>query len=423
MPLPPPDPRLSRRAARSGGQPISYLMHQALARPELISLAAGFVDQATLPLEATRLAVEAVLSQGMSGRAALQYGTTPGYPPLREQLLERLCLVDALHTRPTLEQVVVTAGSNQLLHLVADTLLDPGDIVLTASPAYFVFLGAVASVGARGVGVATDQEGIVPDALDEELARRERGGELPRVKAVYVTSYFDNPTSVTLSAARRGRLVEMVRRWSAKSRLYLIEDTAYRLLRYEGSDLPSLRSYDPTGQTVILTGSFSKSFSPGMRVGWGVLPPELIGPVCEQKGNIDFGSPNFNQHVMAAVLERGLFEPHVAELRQRYRLKRDAMLAACQRHLAPLAGVRWRVPAGGLYVWLELPEALDAGPAGRLLELALQAGVLYVPGEYCYPGEGAKVGKNTIRLSFGVQEAEGIAAGIERLAAAIAQAR
>ena len=164
----------------------------------MVSLAAGFVDQETLPVEATREALDAVWSDPARARAALQYGTTIGHKPLRAALLARLSAADgaAAVRKPAVEQVVITAGSNQLLHLVADTLLDPGDIVLAAAPSYFVFMAALANVGARTIGVAADEQGIVPEALEEELARRAKAGELARVKAIYLVSYYDNPRGV-----------------------------------------------------------------------------------------------------------------------------------------------------------------------------------------------------------------------------------
>jgi 2-aminoadipate transaminase len=413
--------QLSQRAQFSGSQPIGELMRLALARPELISLAAGFVDQKSLPVDETRAALDAVLADPDRGRAALQYGTNAGYPPLREMVLARFLAADGRYASspPRLDDVILTAGSNQLLHLVCEVLLDPGDIVLCAAPTYFVFLGTLAHLGARSVGVAIDEQGIIPEALEEELQRRQAAGELSRVKAIYVTSYYENPSTVTLSLARRAQIVEIAKRWSRDAHIYAIDDSAYRELRYAGNDLPSLRSFDADGDTVIVAETFSKSFSPGVRVGWGILPPALVGPVAGLKANIDFGSPNLNQHMMAAVLAKDLFEPHVTALRANYRTKLAGMLRAMDDNLAGIPGVRWRRPSGGLYVWLELPAGMDAGPGAALIEHALDEGVLYVPGEYCYPAEGEACRKDTIRLSFGVQTAEDIRRGIEALARAI----
>ncbi len=421
-----PPGALSQRARRASGQPISELMHRALANPELISLAAGFVDQATLPVDATRAALDAVLGDRDLAHAALQYGTTPGYLPLREVVLARQLAADgtrAAESRLSVDQVVLTAGSNQLLHLLGDTLLDPGDIVLCGAPMYFVFLGMLNNLGARAVGVETDGDGVIPEALNERLARCRSAGELPRVKALYVTSYYDNPATTTLPAARRAQIVEIARRWSRFGAIYVIEDAAYRDLRYVGDDIPSLRAFDPDGQTVIVTQTYSKSYSPGIRVGYGILPRSLVATVCDQKGNIDFGSPNFNQHLMHKVIEGGHFDQHVTQLRDQYRTKLGVMNEALEHSLATIDGVRWSRPRGGLYVWLRLPDSIDTGPNGPLFDRAVEQGTLYVPGEYCYPASVQPRPTNAIRLSFGVQSPERIRRGVEALAAAIEHVR
>jgi 2-aminoadipate transaminase len=416
---------LSQRARWAGGEPIAnLLMAKTLAHPELVSLAAGFVDQQTLPVEPTRLALEDLWSDAERVRAGLQYGTTIGYPPLREAVLERMLEADGC-TRSELnvsaERVVITAGSNQLLFLVGDTLLDPGDIVICGAPSYFVYLGTLSNLGARAVGVEIDEHGLIPEAIEDELTRRQAAGELGRVRAIYVTTYCDNPSGVTLPAERRAALVEIARRWSRAGKIYVIEDAAYRELRYYGEDVSSLRSFDPDGETVIHAGTFSKSFSPGIRVGWGILPPALVKPVLAQKGNLDFGSPNFNQYLMARVLELGFFDPHVELLRDSYREKLDAILSALDELLAPIKGIEWVSPTGGLYVWLRLPEQTDTGLSGPLFDRAVEEGVLYVPGEYCYPADVRSPKKNMIRLSFGIQSCESIRRGIEALGRAICQ--
>jgi 2-aminoadipate transaminase len=413
--------RLSQRARCFDQQPISELMRLALAQPDLISLAAGFVDQASLPVAETQQALQTVLASGDRARAALQYGTNAGYLPLREAVLARMLAADGSSRarRPTVDQVLLTAGSNQLLHLVGEVLLDPGDIVLCAAPTYFVILGLLSSLGAEAVGVTIDEQGLIPEALEETLARLTKAGQRQRVKAIYVTSYYENPSTVSLSLERRQAVVELAKRHSADGHLYVIDDAAYRELRYAGDDLPGLRSFDETGDTVIVAETFSKSFSPGIRVGWGVLPMDLVKPISGLKASIDFGSPHLNQQLMSAVFERGLFDPHVELLRDSYRLKLAAMLQAMDDFLAGIPGVRWARPSGGLYVWLELPEGMNAGPGGPLIEHALAEGVLYVPGEYCYPAAGEPVRRDRIRLSFGVQSAENIRRGVESLARAI----
>ncbi len=416
------EPSLSRRAHWAGGDKlISRLMAEALARPDLVSLAAGFVDQAALPVEPTQQALDALWSDPAAARAALQNGTTIGHTPLREAIIARLTAADqsaGLVRSPSLAQVVVTAGSNQLLHLVADTLLDPGDIVLAAAPSYFVFMATLANVGARTIGVETDSDGMIPEALEEELARRQAAGELGRVKAIYLVTYYDNPTGVTTAGPRRQRIVEIARRWSRDGKIYLIEDAAYRELRYYGDDVPSLFALDDDDDRVIHAGTFSKPYSPGIRVGWGILPIELVEPVLTQKGNVDFGSPHFSQVLMAQVMAMGLYDKHVAGIRESYRRKLDATLAVAQTELKPL-GVQWFSPTGGLYVWLKLPDSVDTGVDGPLFRRATAEGMLYVPGECCYPREGCPRRRNMLRLSFGVPSIEEIRRGVKSLARAI----
>lgn len=414
--------RLSERALRAAESPISTLMQAALANPGLISLAAGFVDQASLPVAQGQQAIAQVLADSKRARAALQYGTTKGYFRLRETLLERFVEADG---RPPSEnsldpeRLVVTAGSNQVLHLVSDALLDPGDIVLCPSPCYFVYLGLLANLGARAFGVSVDAHGMVPADLEDAFSRLDAAGELSRVKLIYVVSYFDNPCGVTVAEDRRAAIVEIAKRWSTDHHIHILEDVAYRELRYEGEDVPSLRAFDAEGDTVIVAQTFSKSFSPGLRVGYGLLPKHLVDPIANLKGNLDFGSPNFNQHALQAIFELGLYDPHVAELCVLYRGKLEAMLDAADALFGHVSGVGWLRPKGGLYVWMTLPESIDAGPDGALFHTAVEEGVLYVPGEYCFPPHGHEVPKNTLRLSFGVQSPERIREGMECFARAV----
>ncbi len=397
-------------------------MHKALSRPELISLAAGFVDQATLPVEAVDEAWKAIAGEPSAAHAALQYGTTAGYRPLRELLLAAQRERDGRSqawAEASPEQVLITSGSNQLLHLLTDALCDPGDIVLCVAPTYFVYLGMLRNLGVRGISLPADDDGLDPAALDERLRQLSAAGELHRVRGVYVVSYFDNPAGTTLSADRRPAIVDVVRRWSHDRKIYLIEDAAYRELRFDGDDLPSVKSFDTADEHVILCDTFSKSFSPGVRLGWAFLPRELVGPMHDLKGNIDFGSPNLNQHLMYEAVRSGAAAEQARRLRGVYRSKRDAMLAALAEHFGDLPQARYRRPDGGLYVWLRLPPGVDAGLESRLFEAALAEGVIYVPGEYSFAEEGEPAARNTIRLSFGVQTPARIAEGIRALAVAV----
>jgi 2-aminoadipate transaminase len=395
-------------------------MAQALANPDLISLAAGFVDTATLPIHPTQSAFQEIFADDVSARRALQYGSTLGDPELRADLLQRsLAPAGGTSDQRTIDQVLITSGSNQLLHLVSEVLFDPGDIVLCASPTYLVFLGTLANLGVRSVGVATDEQGLIPEAIEEQLRRFQSDGQLDRVKAIYAVPYFDNPRGVTMPAARTSAIIELVKRAPVRHRIFVIADEAYRELRYAGAEVPSALSLDDEGDTVILAGTFSKSYSPGIRLGWGVLPRNLVRPVSEVKGNIDFGSPNLNQVLMRQILRRGSFDRHVAHIRATYAEKLATMLAAADEHLAPLPTVKWTRPDGGLYLWVELAPEIDSGPSGVLLERAIEMGVLYVPGQYAYAQEGKPAARNTMRLSFGVCTTDQIRTGVAALAKAM----
>ena len=415
--------RLSARARRAKRQPITYLMTQALMNPDVISLAAGLVDYDTLPGPDAACLLHELLSDPATAQVALQYGTTEGLRELRETLLEHLCALDGV--RPdeinvTPDDVIITGGSQQLLFILSDILIDPGDIVVTAWPSYFVFTGTLESVGAEVRCVDMDEHGILPASLDGLLARLDAEGQLARVKMVYLVSYHQNPTGITLSADRRPEVVEIVRKYSRDHRILLLEDAAYRELTFEGTPPPSIKRFDRANDTVALLQTFSKPFAPGIRIGYGLLPRDLVEPVVVQKGNHDFGSANLCQHLALAAMRTGVYGRHVEDLCAAYAAKRNVMLASLEEHLGDVESLHWTRPAGGLYVYVTLAENVDAGAEGALFARALGEGMIYVPGEYCFgPDPSREIPRNTIRLSYGVGTIEQIRTGIERLARAI----
>ena len=383
-----PDLRLSRRWQWASQGAISFLMQQGVENPGVLSLAAGLVDPVSLPVEEARGAVGRLLQREDFARIVLQYGTTAGAERLRRELLSHLasqenCRTEELGIR--VDQLLLTTGSQQFLSLVGEILLDPGDICLVASPTYFVFLGVLDGLGAKAIPVRADENGMRMDALETELARLEADGQLDRVKLIYLVSYYENPSGVSLSEDRREQVVNIAKKWSKRQRIFILEDAAYRELQYDGPRLPSVWSFDPARSTVIYTQTFSKSFSPGVRVGYGVAPQDLISPICDRKGNEDFGSANLNQHLMAQVFEDGHYYPHVEQVRKSYRTKRDAMLAAADKYFTGIPGVSWVHPHGGLYVWMTLPEGVPTGFDSPLFEQATKVEqVMYVPGELCF---------------------------------------
>ena len=346
---------LSAASSRTEPPVISEFMQTALANPGLVSLAAGFVDQQSLPHEVTARVASEVLGDPVEGRRALQYGTTIGDAGLRRELvslLEKNERVTPGTFASILPRVVVTTGSAQLLYLVAEALLDPGDIVLVEAPTYFVFLGVLETRGARAIGIEIDEGGMKLDSLESTLAGLEARGELDRVKLIYTVSEHSNPSGISLAEDRRGPLVDLARRWSKRQRIYILEDAAYRGLNYEGDEPSSAWRHDPEGETVILARTFSKTFSPGMKLGFGVLPAELVEPVISLKGNHDFGTTNLTQQILSRVLAEGHYDRHLRGLIGMYRRKRDVMLAALEEHFGPLDGGRELDPAQGRDVCL-----------------------------------------------------------------------
>jgi 2-aminoadipate transaminase len=415
--------RLSEHAQRSADQAIGFLMQQAVENADCISLAAGLVDEQSLPVEAAREAVAELLSDVAAGRKILQYGITPGPEPLRRVFRSYLADLeqhaDGLQDLP-LSQLMLTTGSQQLLSLVSQALFNPGDICLIAAPTYFVFIDVLQAAGARIIPVHADDNGMCPEALEKTLHRLETEGQLHRVRLVYVVSYFENPSGISVSVERRPKLLEITQRYSHSNRILLLEDAAYRELIYDGEPAPSIWSFDKTRETVILAQTFSKSFSPGIRVGFGVLPQQLVKAVSDLKGNEDFGSAHLNQHIVARVLRNGVYARHVETVRNSYRQKRDAMLAAAEREFAEVPGVSWVRASGGMYVWMKLPDHVETGFSSELFRRATQVDkVMYVPGELAYPMDWPQRPRCEMRLSFGVQSVEGIEEGIRRLARAV----
>ena len=416
--------RFSQRRSFTHELAISFLMQQAVENPQVISLAAGLVDMETLPTSIVQQVIGEIMSSPALGKAALQYGTTPGYVKLRRLLMQHYADMeqqDANALDFDLEQVLLTTGSQQLLSLVCEVLFDPGDICIVAGPTYFVFAGNLAGVGARTVTIPIDEEGMITSQLEQTLADLDERGELSRVKLIYIVSYYDNPAGTCLSTARRAEVVDVARRWSRDHRILILEDAAYRELRYDGEEFPSIRSFDPGGEHVIYTQTFSKTFSPGVRVGYGIVPKDLVQPICDRKGNEDFGSSNLAQHLIAKVIRDGLYEKHLSEVKHGYRVKRDAMVGAAQEHFSDIRGVSWHATHGGLYVWMTLPDEIETGFESRLFQAAVEAGVMYVPGQICYAEDHPDPPRNQMRLSFGVQTPSGIELGMQRLATAIKQ--
>jgi 2-aminoadipate transaminase len=409
---------LSTRAQQTEEPPISYFMQQAVENPQIISLAAGLVDPVSLPADEVRAVVNDLLRDPAAAQAALQYGTTQGHGPLREKVYRHVLALDQLEPNDvtfTAADIVLTTGSQQLLYMLGELLLNPDDIVITEAPSYFVYHGILGSLGIRTLTVPMDEHGMDTDGLEGLLMRLEESGELPRVKLIYTVDYFQNPTGLTLSLARRRHMLELARRFSKARRILILEDAAYRELRFAGVDFPSIKSFDRTNEYVILALTFSKPLAPGLKTGYGVLPRDLVVPLLRFKGNHDFGSSNLNQFILDRLLGSSSYGRHVQHLREVYRSKRDTLLSALAEEFPPaISPIRWTTPEGGMYVWLQCPAEVETGPGSRFMQACLREGVLYVPGLFCYVKEGV-VPNNEARLCFGVASHEQLREAVRRL--------
>jgi len=410
---------LSNLGRRSEAPAISWLMEVALSRPQLISLAAGFTDNESLPVAETRELIDEILRSKKSGQPSLQYGSTGGDPMLRELTAQDFRLMDGVLDSDkaySAERMIMSNGSQQMLYMVTEALCDEGDIVLVEDPTYFVFLGILQSRGIRGKGVRMTPDGIDLDHLAVVLERLKRTGEIRRVKMLYLVSYYQNPTGVTTAFAKKSAALKLLRKYekAAGHRIYLLEDAAYRELRFKGDDVKSALADRNHADRVIYAGTYSKPFATGLRVGFGILPEPVYTVVSRIKGNHDFGTSNLPQQVLARAISSGLYEKHLDHLRKRYARKARVMVTAMKQYFPPEA--TWWEPAGGLYYWAQLPKSLRSGVKSKLFQTAVARDILYVPGELCYVEDSTRPRPDhEMRLSFGGSRLENIQAGIERL--------
>jgi len=429
---------LSKLGRRTELPPISWLMQTALTRPKLISLAAGFTDNSTLPVEISRKLLNDILRSPKTGQPALQYGITAGEMNLRTLTARHLHKLDfqpssssssssSFKTKSRMkdeedksyspDHVIITGGSQQLLYMTLEAICDEGDIILVEDPTYFVFLSILQSRGIKARGVKLERDGIDLVHLEKVLERLKKSGELRRVKALYLVTYFQNPTGATTSLTKKSATLKLLKRFerAAGHPIYLIEDAAYRELRFDhGADVPTALTLPGAAERVIYTGTYSKPYAPGARVGFGILPEDIFTVVQRIKGNHDFGSANLLQQLLAGALASGLYDKHVAKVRQNYARKARVMKSALTEHFP--ANVEIWESGGGLYFWARLPDGISAGVKSKVFQAALKADVLYVPGELCYADDPSRAKPDhEMRISFGSASEENIRKGIARL--------
>jgi len=361
-------------------------------RPEIISFAGGLPAPELFPIEEIKAVNQLVLKE--SGSVALQYSTTEGYLPLREWIANRMNT--RLGTSFEADQVLITHGSQQALDLAGKVFLDKGDVVLCESPTYLAAISAFRAYECEFVEVPTDDDGMVIEDLERIL------NTVKNVKMIYVIPEFQNPTGKTWSLERRKRLAEAADR----HQIIVIEDNPYGELRFEGESQPSVKHFDERGY-VLCTGTFSKIFCPGYRIGWIAGEKEIIRKFVLAKQGTDLQCNTIAQMEIAKYLELYDIDEHIGKIRDVYRRRRDLAVQVMENEFP--AGVTFTRPQGGLFAWVELPEKMNARD---VLTLSLEQKVAFVPGGSFFPNGGHE---NTLRINFSNMPEDKIVEGLTRL--------
>jgi 2-aminoadipate transaminase len=391
--------RFSHSGKRMKASEIRELL-KLTQRAEVISFAGGLPNPDAFPIDGLRDVIQHVME--VHPREALQYGATEGHNKLRDAIARGMGEVHG--TPQTMHNILITHGSQQVLSLLSQVMLDPGDTVITGAPSY---LGALQTFRAFGADVQTvplDGEGIRPDLLEaklEALACQKRP-----VKFMYLVPTFQNPSGVTIPLERRKRIYELLCRYD----LLLIEDDPYGFLRYEGEKVPLIKSMD-VEERVIYASSFSKILAPGFRIAWMAAPEQIVNKACLAKQTQDLCSNTFAQYCIFETMYHNVLFPHIDEIARIYKRKRDIMLAAMGRYFPER--VTYNRPEGGLFVWVTLPPFVDTRD---MFTKAIANDVAYVVGHAFFPEGG---GQNSMRLNFSHPSDEMLEEGIRRLGAVI----
>jgi len=382
-------PLFGRAVERVIGDGIASASFGA-TRPGVVSFASLFPDPALFPVEPFRRAMDGVLRR--QGHRVLGYGPPGGYPPLRAMIAAQLRLKGIAVSE---EEIVITSGSQQGIDLVARVLLDPGDTVLVENPTYTGAVQVFHAYGAQLSGVPVDEQGVIVPLLAEAVRRR-------RPKLIYLMPNFQNPTSETMTLARRQELIRV----AAEGGLPILEDDFGGDLRFEGVDLPTLKALDASG-SVIYVSTFAKKLLPGLRIGWVAAPREVAEQIVHLKKITDFSTSLILQAALHEFCLKGDLERHLDGVVGRYRERRDAMLAAMKRCFPREAG--WTRPAGGLVIWVTLPNGVDAVEVAARAE---ERGVLVGRGDLFHVDGPTR---QNLRLTFSQADIGAINRGIRIL--------
>ncbi len=367
------------------------------SRPEVVSLAGGMPFVSALPRDLINGAIERVMHE--NGPVALQYGSGQGMPALREHILEVMALEGI---RASVDDIVVTTGSQHALELVTKLFINPGDVVIAEGPSYVTAMVVFKSFQADIQHVPMDEFGLIPQALREHIARLKADGKT--IKFLYTIPTFSNPAGVTLTWERRLEILEICRSHG----ILVLEDNPYGLLYFDGQPPHAMRSVEEEG--VVYLGTFSKTLAPGFRVGWALAPHAIREKLILANEAAVLSPSSFTQHVINEYLSSADWKGQIDTFRGVYRERRDAMLTALDDYLPDLS---WTNPTGGFYVWVTLPENLDSK---SMLPRAVKELVAYTPGTAFYADGN---GRNKIRLAFCYPTPEFIREGIRRLSTVI----
>lgn len=409
--------KYSELGLRQEKSDVVRLMSIALQKPDLLSLAAGFTDNSTLPLEDVKELVSLLDGHSAEGKSALQYGTNQGCPKLRSLLTRRIEKYDAAEVgQYNAGRMFMSNGSQQGLYLAILTLCNPGDIVLVEQPTYFVFLEILKGLGVQAIAMPMQDNGEVDiEQLETLLDNLERGQQIDRLKALYLVSYFANPSGHSISFDSKVKIADLLR--SKAQHVALIEDAAYRDLYFEAPFSGGSVLCDEVGHdlSVLYSSTLTKPFASGLKIGYSFCTnDEWLDKMLIVKGQQDFGSSNFSQVIMESAISKGKFDRHLETLRKTYQSKMTTLHSAL---MGPLKkeGWEWEMPKGGLYLWLKAPQNLRTDFDSSFHKACLNEGVLYVPGELCAVGSESD---HCVRLSYGVLGVEQLTEAARRFVSA-----
>ena len=390
--------KYSKRVPADGTDAVGAIL-KAAADPKIISFAGGLPAPELFPVKEMQAAVDKVFEE--HGQEAMQYGAAKGVTALRELILQHVKEKEGV--TGALDNVLVTTGSEQVLDLVGKAFVNPGDTVLVEQPTYLCALDVFKSYGAKFVGVAMDEQGMKMDALEDALKAH------PETKLVYTVPNFQNPTGRTMAVDGRKKLAEL----AAKYDVYVLEDNPYGEIRFAGTHVPAVKSFDETGHVFYMS-TFSKTLAPGFRLGWVVADEDVINKLTVLKQSADLHTDNLAQYAVVEFLDNNDLDAHVKEISDLYGKRKQLMADGLKKYFP--AGVKYTNPEGGMFLWVEVPGVDDTV---ELFKECLKHNVAFVPGDPFFAG---KPQPGAFRLNYSNAKEDQIKVGMKQLGEALQEA-